>query len=210
MVETFIVSMVVGAILGFVETIWKKWKYKKTIPEELVVPMSKTDEKMIEQSQQIIKEFFGDNIYETIGDMKNIERIQAMADFADCLVKQYGLDTDVDIYVDEENNCGQYSKKDNKATFNISMLIKADKTDEYFKYCVNTTMDTILHELRHAVQYKAIDEEGFWNVDEATRNQWAKNYDNYISPGVDFKGYSEQPVEADAITFAALVMEGVA
>lgn len=209
MVETVLTGVIVGFVAGFVQRIWKKWKYKKTIPEELVVPMSKTDEMMIEQSQKIIREFFGDNIYETIGNMKNTERIQAMADFADCLVKQYGLDADVDIYVDEINNCGQYSKENNKATFNISMLM-VDKNNENFEFCVNTIMDTILHELRHAVQFKAIDEKGFWDVDEATRNQWAKNYDNYISPGVDFRGYSEQSVEADARTFAALIMEGVA
>ena len=87
----------------------------------------------------------------------------------------------------------------------------ADRDDEFFNYGVRSVMETIVHELRHAVQWKAITENNFWNVDEKTRDLWAENlnFDNYIDPEVDFKGYCEQPVEADARTFSALVMEGV-
>ena len=43
------------------------------------------------------------------------------------------------------------------------------------------------------------------------RNAWANNMasGNYIRPEVDMRAYAMQPIERDAVTFAALVMKGV-
>ena len=133
-----------------------------------------------------------------------------MAEFAEELVKRYGLDIDVDITVSQIENCGQYNWQKRKAEFNIVALM-LDGNHEHFEYCVRETLDTIIHELRHAVQHKAIRDEGFWNVEEERRVRWAENMmkGNYIRPEVNFRAYCSQPIEADAATFAARVMEGV-
>ena len=92
--------------------------------------------------------------------------------------------------------------------FNINILM-LDKDHELYEKCVRTVLCEIIHELRHAMQWKAINDKDFLETDEATREIWKNNFYNYIDLEVDLRGYSEQPVEKDANTFASLVMEGV-
>ena len=186
------------------------WGSKQKMPDQVKAEMSETDEEMIEKTKNVIANTFGDSVIDKIATSSNKERIDLMADFATTLSKEYGLDISVDITVSDISNCGYYNWEEKKAVFNIAMMM-VDKDNEHFAYCVRETLDTIIHELRHAVQHKAIHEEGFWNVDEARRIEWANNMlpENYIQPSVDRKGYFLQPIEKDAATFANAAMEGV-
>lgn len=188
--------------------LWGEKKQARSLPEQVKAEISETDKEMLEKTKEVITNNFGDSVIKKIADATNKERIDLMTDFATELAKAYGLDIDIDICVNEINNCGYYVWEDKKAVFNIAMMM-VDKNNEYFEYCVRETLDTIIHELRHAVQHKAISEEGFWNVDEERRIKWAENLTNYISPKTDRKGYSLQPIELDAATFANAAMERV-
>ncbi len=183
---------------------------QRTLPQTAQAELSETDKQKVEETKELIRQCFGENVTERIRRASNRERIELMAEFAERLAKEYGLDIDVDVTVNNINNCGSYYWEEKRAEFNIALLME-DGSNEHFDYCVRTTLDTIIHELRHAVQYKAIENSGFWNVDEKRRMQWATNMapGNYIRADVDMRGYASQPIEKDATTFAALAMEGV-
>lgn len=185
------------------------WGSNHTISEQAQVEMSETDEKMIRKTQEVLKECFGEDVMETFRNASNVERINMMNLFAKRLQQEYGLDDiEVDVMVTNEAYWGYYSWNDKKAKFNIFNLT-VDGDNKNFEYCVKESLDTVIHELRHAVQHKAIHEEGFWNVGEERRVEWATNMQNYVQASVNMQAYISQPVEADAFTFAARSMEGV-
>ena len=182
------------------------------------VHLSETDEKYIKETQELLVEIFGENACERFRNATKFERIEMMHNFAEKLSELYGLDITVDISINQPTNdgiqLGCFSQENNKAEFNI-FLLTLDLSDfrepEYFDEIFYMALDTVIHELRHAVQHRAITEEGFWDVDEERRNQWANNMagNNYIRPEVDMIGYQLQPIEADAVVFAENCLKGV-
>lgn len=201
----FAIEFVAGAIAGLLEL----WGQRK-LPETAQAELSDFDKEKIRETQELLRECFGEDVTECIRKANNKDRIVLMADFAEKLAYEYGLDIDVDVTVNNVHNCGSYDWKQRKAVFNIALLM-VDGNNEHFEYCVHETIDTIIHELRHAVQHHTIENAGFWSVDEVRRNSWANNMlpGNYIRPEVDMRGYAAQPIEKDAVTFASLVMKGV-
>lgn len=200
-----VVELVVSAIGKLLET-WGQ----VPLPETSQAKMSDTDKRKIEETKEIIQQCFGVDVVEQIRKSSNRERIDLMADFANRLALDYGLDIDVDVTVKNVNNGGSYDWKAKRAEFNIALLmVEAD--NEYFEYCVRETISAIVHELRHAVQHRAIEDKGFWDIDEKRRKEWAKNMlpGNYIRGDVDLKAYALQPIEKDAFTFSEMVMKGV-
>ena len=208
-VETLILTALVILFLindiGVLKDIWGETK----LPEEYQIELSGTDNKKISASKKLIKECFGNNITRTFKEASNIQRIEMTANFAHRLAELYELDdVNIDVTIDEAQKFGLYNWANKKVVFNIVLLtVEAENTN--FDYCVRETIDTIIHELRHAVQHKAIDNPGFWNINDETRKLWAENRGNYIRPEIDMKGYASQPIEKDAVTFTANIMEGV-
>lgn len=204
------VAMAVDLLFNVVVGLIKRWGQQKKLPENAKAELSDTDREKIEVTQRLIADCFGDNVVERIKNASNKDRIALMTEFADRLAREYGLDIEVDVTVDNIQNCGAYNWEKRKAVFNISLLM-IDGNHAQFDYCVRETLDTIIHELRHAVQHKAIQEPGFWNVSDERRTAWANNMTkgNYITAAVDARAYVGQPIERDAFTFAAAAMEGV-
>lgn len=66
---------------------------------------------------------------------------------------------------------------------------------------------TDLHEIRHDFQNRAVNMPYSVDVDKETINLWKDNFDNYISPELDFEAYYKQPVEVDARTFASMIYD---
>lgn len=183
---------------------------QQRLPETSRAELSATDQKKAEETQALIGQCFEANPVECLKNASNRERIQLMAEFAEQLADLYDLDIDVDVTVSEVRNFGAYNWKEKKAVFNIALLM-VDGTNEHFDYCVRETLDTIIHELRHAVQHRTVFEPGFWNVDEERRLSWVQNMapGNYITASMDMRAYASQPIEQDAVTFAAAALEGV-
>lgn len=183
---------------------------EKEMPATAQTELSETDQEKIEATWRLMEECFGPDAVGRLKKASNRERIELMADFAERLAREYDLDIDVDVTVSNIENCGSYNWKDRKAVFNIALLM-VDGSHEQFEFCVRETLDTIVHELRHAVQHKCIRQPGFWNIDENVRAAWAQNMapGHYIPASVDLRGYASQPIEQDAATFAAQVMKGV-
>ena len=217
LIASFLASIAVSIIarlaVSGIRYLFEQWGNRNTqTPESVKSEMTETDESKMDDTKNLIHEKFGDDVVKTFGEMSNMERVTAIDDFAEALKELYGLDDiSVDITVDELQTCGYYNWKDKKAVFNISLLM-CDKNHEKFSYCVREVLDTIVHELRHAVQHRAMNDPDFrekWGIEESRAKKWEENKDNYISPGVDLRRYSSQPMEADAFTFAGQVMEDV-
>lgn len=188
------------------------WNMSNTLelPESETIEFEEYDKQKIFETQKLIKEYFGNKPAETIAKLKNKERIALYTDFAEKLAQCYELDIDTDVTICDANTYGYYDWNTKTAQFNVNILMQ-DKSNPRFELYVRESIDTIVHELRHAVQHKAILNPGFWNISEEQRLAWAKNmaYGNYISPNVDLNGYKSQPVEKDAFSFAGTVMKGV-
>lgn len=185
---------------------------RPSLPAEYNAEFNNFDNEKIYKSRALIKQCFGDDIIGCFKNASNVKRINMAADFAERLCREYDLNIDVDVVVDEVHALGNYNWETKKAVFNIALIAGGeDNTNENFDYCVRETIDTIVHELRHAVQHKAINNAGFWNIGNDVRNAWRDNMKagNYIRPEVDMRGYASQPIERDAFAFAAEVMKGL-
>lgn len=212
LVESLITAAVivaVGFLTDFIAGLISRWGEQR-LPVAAQTELSDDDHKMVEKTQTLITRSFGNDVVGTLRNASNKDRIALFADFAERLAELYGLDITVDVTVSNLKDCGAYNWGEKKAVFNIAMLM-VDGDHPHFSFCVKETLDTIVHELRHAVQHRVVEEPGFWNVDEKRRLLWARNMtqDHYIKPNVDLRAYAEQPIEKDASTFAAAVMEGV-
>lgn len=183
---------------------------QQTMPETIKAELSDTDKEMAEQTKNLIKEQFGENVSDSIRAMSNVERLQAATQFANDLAKLYGLEIEIDVVAQAANQCGYYDWSTGKAVFNVVELWISNDYENFDAHIQNF-FDTIIHELRHAVQRKAVTEPGFWNVDEERRQKWDQNFQpgNYVRADVNIRGYMQQPLENDAYTYAAYVMEGV-
>ena len=179
---TAVISLVIGAIGKLINL----WRYRsRTMPENDKAEMSDTDKEKIQQTQALIHEVFGPDPVERLRSSSNKERIDLMDNFANRLSELYGLDIQVDVTVDQVDHWGGYNWSDNKAVFNIALLM-VDGQNEHFDYCA-------------------------WETIEERRTAWANNMrqGGYISSATDMRAYASQPVERDAFTFAAEVIEGV-
>ncbi|MCD7824131.1 MAG: hypothetical protein LUG86_08995 [Oscillospiraceae bacterium] len=199
-------------LVPWLRDLYKKWfgdkKKQPELPQQARAEMSETDKEKIGETREIIRNHFTDKPAEAIGNMSNMERVQATSDFVKDLVKAYDLDIDVDVEIMEGSMWGAYNFETKKAVFNVAYLM-VDKSHEKFEYIVKEFLDTIVHELRHAVQDKAINTPGFWDISDERRKAWADNMQHYINPKVDIKAYAKQPVENDAASFAAMALEGM-
>ena len=191
-----------------------RWgKRNRQMPETLQVELGETDREMIQKTQELMREVYGEDIVKRYAEANTRERINLTYEFADQLAKLYGVDVDIDVFMKEPKNgqpytMGGYLDSKHALVLNI-YLMDINKEHELFETVVRETIVTVIHEMRHAVQHKAIEQPGFWNIDDVRRAMWARNFENYVADGVDFETYQRQSVEADAFTFAAEAMKGM-
>lgn len=210
MSESFLRILVGSAIyfaLKGLKRLISLWKEQRQQPEAVKAELSETDNEMVDKSREVIQENFGDDMVETMKNASSLDRVKLIDKFANDLAEAYGLDITIDIIADN-SLCGFYCDAEKRVTFNVHLLM-VDSDHPHFATLVREAVCTIIHELRHAVQWQATRDASFWNVGDERANLWKENFNNYIDPQVDVRGYSKQPVEADAETFAAEVMREV-
>lgn len=167
-----------------------------------------TDKEYIAASKEILHEELGENPTETLLKTDDAEeRISAIKALTLRLAEAYRLE-DIKIEfgcIEDLSVCGYYSRDENKIFLNCVHLIttNAELTTEF--------LDTIFHELRHAVQYKMIESEEYvWCNDKKSVKQIADNLipEHYISYGENMRAYRNQYVEIDAREIAMYILEG--
>lgn len=95
---------------------------------------------------------------------------------------------------------GLFYSEEDRVCLSSSML-KDDKA------CVEM-VKTIFHELKHTVQWRAIQEGGnVWGYSDDLLSQWALNHMNYVSPYDDPEGYIMQGMEMDSFGFETCLIQ---
>lgn len=206
-VETLVACAAVAVVAEIAEFLINLWGRSEAPPQLLEGPMSEDDLKMQEKTKTLIHEIFGEDIVSTVTAMDGPQRVQAAQDFTLRVIQEYGLDAEIVFYGDAREHCGFYNYWENKLYYNVADLLVYN--EEVLTVCMHEFFDTVIHELRHAVQYRAVQQEGFWNVENETRLEWADNFRNPIGADVDLRGYITQTLEVDARTFAAGCLKGV-
>lgn len=181
--------------------------------------LTETDVELASQTADKIKEIVGDDPITAMGSMTSSEKIATVEEITKELIDLYEL-TDISYQMvsnSDRGMWGYYNHESKTLYINISNLlcdsleIPEGKQDEYNRIFIRETLDTVVHELRHAIQFKAafnLDED-YLDIDRDTRIEWAKNIANYIPSSVDPKKYAGQPIERDAVAFAHESMKGV-
>ena len=122
-------------------------------------------------------------------DLSLEEQKQSMADLADFVAADTGNENPPEIVFRDDmpdGSYGGYSPDSNTIEINVNMLDDS-----------NEAADTIAHEMWHAHQEQAAND-----PNNPRAQEYQDGFDNYITPDIDFEGYENQMVEAEARDYA--------
>lgn len=154
-------------------------------------------EVMEKECTDIVTDFFNEGLDSQYAEGSLEERLNIVNDFYDEVKHSMGINAELEFVDMPANELGAYSNRTNTIRLNFNYLEATDCT---------ALLDTMLHESRHAFQYRAIENPQSVSVDDKTRESWNINITNYIFPIWDFEAYEKQPIEEDANTFAENIM----
>lgn len=196
------------ALEHFRKRLWKDGEEILDVSEEL---MSGYDLKMCQRTGDEIRKIFGNDIGGFFLNRPAEERRYLCNRLICVLGELYGITLNKEaapcigvLYFHEVSLLeGVYDRAQNIFYLNLAYLNSRDKG------MVRLFIENLIHEFRHAVQIKAIHTADFWEVSKERARLWRWNYDHYQKAERNPAAYFEQPVEADARTFAYLSMKGV-
>ena len=148
---------------------------------------------MARECTSLANQFYVDgkaSLYEEVGIA---ERLNLASSFYDGVRQAMGIDAALSFVPMRDGEEGGYKPLTNTIELNMNLLERPD---------CSGVLNTILHEARHAFQMKAIEYPNSVSVDADTISTWRDNFENYISPELDYEEYKKQPVEADAFAYA--------
>ena len=136
------------------------------------------------------------NIDDTLWvDLTTDEKSEIIMGWASFVSEKIGLKEQPSIVIyrsEVEGECGSYKKSDNIVRLN-----------EYMMDDVENTFNTVAHELWHAHQYECAEEpQTYRDV------MYRYNFNNYISPEINYDMYRNQLVESEARAFATHLLSG--
>ena len=122
-------------------------------------------------------------------DLSLEEQKQSITDLADFAAVDTGNENPPEIVFRDDmpdGSYGGYSPGSNTIEINVNML---DDSGE--------AADTIAHEMWHAFQEQAAND-----PNNPRAGEYREGFENYITPDIDFEGYENQMVEAEARDYA--------
>lgn len=203
---------VIGSLIDFFEN---RSIFGEDIPDTLEgthsdeYTLTEIDKEYIEASREMIISSLGSEPVQTILTMNAEERIHAVKKLVEDLAALYELDgIQVTLFYDENTRIlGSYRPDSNEIILNVVSLMTTHPA------LVSDFLDTICHELRHAVQWKMIVQESQedyrWCNDIEHQKQIAYGLKNYIPFQRNPRAYRAQFVEMDAYEIAAYILEGL-
>ncbi len=176
---------------------------------------------LVRQARQTAERFFGmpaepdetaSVAGETMAALSPGRRMALIEDFVYALLDLYGMSACDVIITDSDQifsgaeiaSCvGKCGFEDGLIYLNSHFLFQED--ERILRKCVVSA----IHEARHMMQWQAVCGKLELYIPGGQVEIWRRNLSgNYIRSAMDFEAYYNQPVEADARNFAALVMEG--
>lgn len=182
---------------------WKRWRFEKKTAEFRVKPeLTDYDCALIERCREVMKSHFPQGIESRLIGMSPAERAGLFQNLVLELNSIYGLNITNIAFLNADEigygTCGYYLRETNSIRFNLDFLSLDDSE------ILHEMVNTIFHEMRHALQYKAVTDSNCNYGTEEQRYLWALNFLNYIPAYVDFAYYQQQILEADARQIAEL------
>ena len=141
----------------------------------------------------LVDRFYNDGsaaLYEEFGIA---DRLTMATEFYDEVKQNMGIDAELSFVPMGNTEEGGYKPHSNTIELNSNLLERPD---------CSGLLNTILHESRHAFQMRAIEHPESVSVAPETISTWCDNFQNDISPELDYEEYRKQPVEADAFAYA--------
>ena len=129
-------------------------------------------------------------------NMSPEQQKEAVSALRDSVADDLGLQEKPDVKYynnDDDTDFGGYSPSENAIYINEHNMGDAKET-----------ADTIAHESRHCWQHEIAD-----NSDSPQAQAFKENFDDYIRPEDDYRGYRNQPVEADAREYANNITDNI-
>lgn len=183
-----------------------------TVPEEQT-DASQAEEQSLDDKSDIADDTYegsegaieiGDGVKESVqafeqtkwDDMSIDERQEAVNNLADSVAEDLGLENKPDIKYyqsDEPGDYGGFSASENAIYINENQMDDAVET-----------ADTIAHESRHCWQHEYAEKS-----DTPQAREFRENFEDYIRPEDDYRGYRNQPVEVDAREYAENVTDNI-
>lgn len=201
-----------GVYLAYEGVVWgidkfRHWRRGKKYIDILVhIDLTEEDKQLVQKCREIMGQNFPDGIVNRMKGMSPTERAQLFRDLVKELNSVYGVEiSDIAFLTNNEIGSGVYGYFDNS---NNSIRFNADLLNTDDPNILHEMVDTIFHEMRHALQFRAVTDSSCNFGSEEQRQKWALNFVNYISARVDFAFYQQQVIEDDARQFAAEVIKG--
>lgn len=128
------------------------------------------------------------------------DRLGLVLDFYGQVKEVMGINAELNFVPMSGKTLGSFNPATNCIELNIGHLETPDCKD---------LLNTVLHESRHAFQYRAIEHPASVSVNPELIDIWKNNFNHYITSGLDYEAYYNQPVEADAYAFADDILNRV-
>lgn len=168
------------------------------------------DVELAEKCGNYLAEKFPSGIEAAVQSMSNEELMGLFLQIENDAEQLMGVSIDnVDFYESEtpptSTYFGYYNRQDNSLHINRAFILSGDPR------LVREQVSTIFHELKHARQWKAIEnclaDDNTFGYSEQQIMVWAENFKNYIPCALGDEIYRKQPVERDSFGFERRVME---
>lgn len=208
-----LVNQIVYAIEKRIEFLREKLDgFLGTYPVYQGLVYTEEEEELILQTEMIVKDYFASSPGQCLISEDYESRCEAIEDYGSRLIELYGLDgveiiiTDtLDKFSDRDAVFlfGYADFSDNCIYINANYLRSNDPT------ILEHIASTVIHELRHFIQYRVAKMEKTYGVPYDRRHAWRVNLVNYIEPEYDMEGYSKQPIEFDARNFTNRIWQGI-
>ena len=171
---------------------------------------SPEENRLIEKSSELIQQFFPNPPGSTLLTEDFESRCEVIEDFAHRLIQIYGMENAEVIITDDPEifppdggvMFGMTCMNQNKVYINASLL-QMDNED-----VLSHLVGTVIHELRHIMQYEIMTLINTRGVPYQRRKVWRYTTANYVDGGLDMEGYSKQSIEFDARNFTNRVWQG--
>lgn len=209
-IDDIIIGM--GVYLTYEGVVWgidkfRHWRRGKKHKDILVhIDLTEEDKQLIDKCREVMGQNFPEGIVNRMKGMSPTERAQLFRDLVKELNSVYSVDiSDIAFLTNNEIGPGVYGYFDNS---NNSIRFNADLLNTDDPNILHEMVDTIFHEMRHALQFRAVTDSSCTYGSEEQRQKWALNFVNYIPARVDFAYYQQQVIEDDARQFAAEAIKG--
>lgn len=173
------------------------------------IPLTENDQELINKNQELLKKIFGDEYIESkLKSLNKEERIKIMVQIIEEATDNYDVKIEKVNFLQTsdigDGVCGFYDNETNSISINLDYIICDD--DIMLRHIVGT----IFHELRHAQQFRSVNDPDYNVCSEEQRRTWALNLapGHYISCDVDFELYRTQAVEWDARAIQEASIQG--